>query len=58
MLGVMVTPGTNLKWFDVVLAPLTTPYMLGRLVAVFLVKNVDIANGTKPADKKLEKTSE
>lgn len=38
-LGCMVTPGTNLKWYDVVFAPALMPYLIGKFIAIVVVKN-------------------
>jgi Sec-independent protein secretion pathway component TatC len=54
VLGATVTPGAGIRWYDIVLAPLVMPFMIGQFIAIIITKN----NQAIAAQKTSEKSSE
>lgn len=57
VLGALVTPGAKLRWYDIVFAPLCMPFLIGKFIAIVVVKNNRALPGPqaeKESSKKVE----
>lgn len=50
VLGAMVVPGARIRWYDIVLAPLVMPFIVGQFCTIHVVKHLKKDSSKKPTE--------